>query len=184
MSRLSIRHRRFVNEYVRNKENGTQAAIHAGFSHKTAASIASELLKKPEIRIAINDIFRKVEMNSELTAIEVRNAILRLMRFDPRQAFNSDGTMKRIQEMSEDTVLAVAGIDSDDLRGDIKRLRFVDRVRVVELAAKVLGMLKLEVTGKDGRPLVPPTPPINFARIDDETLKRIAGISNGAGSHS
>ncbi len=180
---LSYRQRRFVAEYLKD-QNGAQAAIRAGYSRHTAREQACDLLTRPNIKGAIDDKLRKIEIKAELTAIEVRNAVLRLMRFDARLAFNSDGTMKRIHEMPEDLLLAVSGIDSDDTRGEIKRLRFIDRVRVVELGAKILGMLKFEVTGRNGAPLIPPSPPINFTRIDDETLKRIAGITNGDDAHT
>lgn len=46
---LKPRERRFVHEYLVDL-NGTQAAIRAGYSEKTAASQASRLLRKPEIR--------------------------------------------------------------------------------------------------------------------------------------
>ena len=47
--KLTLRERHFVHEYLIDL-NGTQAAIRAGYSEKTAASQASRLLRKPEIR--------------------------------------------------------------------------------------------------------------------------------------
>lgn len=47
--KLSPKQRRFVQEYVQSW-NGTQAAIAAGYSERSAASIAHENLRKPEIR--------------------------------------------------------------------------------------------------------------------------------------
>lgn len=176
MDKLNPKQRRFVAEYLKD-QNGTQAAIRAGYSKKTANEQAAQLLAKLSIKSAVEAKLTKVEAASELTALDVRRAALRLMQFNPRDAFHSDGTLKRIDEMPDDLVQAVTGIESDDGVGEIKRLRFVDRVRTIELAAKILGMLKLEITGKDGRPLVPPSPPINFTHIDDETLKRIAGMT-------
>lgn len=46
----------FVQEYVTNGRNGTQAAVAAGYSPKTAVAIASENLRKPHIRRAISEI--------------------------------------------------------------------------------------------------------------------------------
>ena len=57
---MTERQRRFVDEYLILKgRNGTQAAINAGYSPKTAYSIACENLKKPEIQRAINDAIQK-----------------------------------------------------------------------------------------------------------------------------
>ena len=47
--KLTARERTFVHEYLRDW-NGTQAAIRTGYSEKTAASQASRLLRKPEVR--------------------------------------------------------------------------------------------------------------------------------------
>lgn len=183
MSDLNPKQRRFVSEYVKD-QNGTQAAIRAGYSKKTAQEQSSQLLSKLMIQSAVQEKLEALSEKSDLKALEVRESVLRLMRFDPRRAFNADGTMKRIHEMPEDVIQAVSGIDADESAGEIKRLRFTDRVRVIELAAKILGMLKFEVSGKDGHPLIPPMPPINFTHIDDEMLKRIAGMGNGAGRTS
>ena len=49
---LSPRERLFVEEYVIDW-NGTQAAIRAGFSPRTAYAIASELLRRPQVASAI-----------------------------------------------------------------------------------------------------------------------------------
>lgn len=47
--KLKPRERTFVREYMRDL-NGTQAAIRAGYSEKSAASQASRLLRKSEVR--------------------------------------------------------------------------------------------------------------------------------------
>jgi phage terminase small subunit len=49
---LNDRQARFVNEYLIDL-NATQAAIRSGYSEKTAYSIGSENLRKPEIQKAI-----------------------------------------------------------------------------------------------------------------------------------
>lgn len=46
---LKPRERTFVHEYLHDL-NGTKAAIRVGYSEKTAASQASRLLRKPEVR--------------------------------------------------------------------------------------------------------------------------------------
>lgn len=51
---LTIQQKAFVGEYVRNGGNGTQAAIVAGYSERTADVQASRLLTKPKIREAVN----------------------------------------------------------------------------------------------------------------------------------
>lgn len=54
-ARLTIKQERFCKYYVVNT-NGTQAAIKAGYSEDSAAEIASENLRKPQIRARIDVI--------------------------------------------------------------------------------------------------------------------------------
>jgi len=56
---LNPRQDRFVDEYLLDG-NGTQAAIRAGYSAKTAYSIASENLRKPDIQQAIAERQRQL----------------------------------------------------------------------------------------------------------------------------
>ena len=57
--------RRFCREYVLDW-NGTQAAIRAGYSSKTAGSQAHDLLKKPEIRAEIGRLERAAAEKLEI----------------------------------------------------------------------------------------------------------------------
>ena len=74
---LTPKEQRFVEEYAIDL-NGTQAAIRAGYSPKTARSIASEVLQRPAVKAAT----RKA-----LPANESRLQMLTAMAFyDPLDA--------------------------------------------------------------------------------------------------
>lgn len=49
MAKLTPKQENFCHEYLTDS-NGTQAAIRAGYSQKTARSIAEENLSKPDLR--------------------------------------------------------------------------------------------------------------------------------------
>ena len=51
--KLTPKQKAFVREYKANGGNGTQAAIKAGYSEKTARKIASENVTKPDIQEAL-----------------------------------------------------------------------------------------------------------------------------------
>ena len=51
---IRMKQERFVHEYLKDF-NGTQAAIRAGYSEKTAGQMAYELLKKPEVQKLLKD---------------------------------------------------------------------------------------------------------------------------------
>lgn len=63
---LTTKARLFVDYYIQLKGNGTQAALKAGYSPKTAYSIAKENLKKPQVQAAIRA--RTAELESKRTA--------------------------------------------------------------------------------------------------------------------
>ena len=179
--KLSLKERRFVAEYLKD-QNGTQAAIRAGYSPKGADVQASRLLGKDRVASALADKLKGIEARSELTQEIVRDRILSLLTFKPEKAFNPDGTLKRISEMDDQTRQAIAGVDVDESGGDVKRIRFTDRTRAAELAAKVLGMLSFQLTGKGGTPLVPPSTRIDFSGWSKQELLKAAGmLPNGTG---
>ena len=67
---LTPRQRRFVDEYLVDL-NGTQAAIRAGYSQKTARQIGQKLLTKVDIQQAISAAQVERQKRTELTADEV-----------------------------------------------------------------------------------------------------------------
>jgi len=74
---LTDKQQRFVAEYLIDL-NATQAAIRAGYSEKTARSVGSENLSKPDIAAAISKaqgkIAKKVEVTVESLANELEEA--------------------------------------------------------------------------------------------------------------
>ena len=56
--KLKPKQQRFVDEYLIDL-NATQAAIRTGYSEKTAGQIGHELLKKPEIAIALQKAHKR-----------------------------------------------------------------------------------------------------------------------------
>ena len=65
----------FVNEYLIDL-NATKAAVRAGYSEKTAYSIGSENLRKPEIQKAIEKAFNERKARVLVTQDDVVNGLL------------------------------------------------------------------------------------------------------------
>jgi hypothetical protein len=63
---LTPKQQRFVQEYLQD-HNGTQAAIRAGYSDKTAKQQGSRLLTEPRIQAAVRAGQRKVAKKAEVT---------------------------------------------------------------------------------------------------------------------
>jgi phage terminase small subunit len=71
---LNPKQQRFVAEYLVDL-NATQAAIRAGYSEKTAASQAFDLLRKPEIAEAVQQGVAAQQKRTEITSDYVLSSI-------------------------------------------------------------------------------------------------------------
>lgn len=73
--KLTPKQQVFCEEYVANGGNATAAAISAGYSHKTAYSMGSENLTKPEIRDRIEELARPQREKRIATAQDLLQAL-------------------------------------------------------------------------------------------------------------
>lgn len=73
---LSRKQQKFVNEYLIDF-NGTRAAKAAGYSEKSAYSMASENLRKPEIKAYLE---QKVSESNELAFLERQRVLVELKK--------------------------------------------------------------------------------------------------------
>jgi phage terminase small subunit len=142
---LTQRQSRFVEEYAAGR-NGTQAAIQAGYSARTARAIACENLQKPEIADAIERrsaaLSRKSAVRTRKAQAEKDRVVTKLKNIafaNIQDVFNLDGTIKDPAEWSE------AARDAFRLvrrKGVTKIMRSEDRLRALDLLAKHLGMFQ------------------------------------------
>lgn len=108
----------------------------------------------------------------EITADRVIEEIARLAFFDPRKFFNQDGSPIPIQELDDDTAMALAGMDvMEEFEGSgadrvfvgyTKKFKLTDKRASLELLGKHLKLFtdKTEVSNPDGS-LRPPAPGIS-----------------------
>lgn len=71
---LEPRQQMFVLEYLKDL-NGTKAAIRAGYSENSAASIASENLTKPNIKEAVKDKINEIFENQQELILKVQREL-------------------------------------------------------------------------------------------------------------
>lgn len=87
--KLTKKERIFADEYVKTT-NGTQSAITAGYSEKTASVTASKMLRKPKVRQYIDAIMNERSKNTIATADEVLQYLSRVMNGEEKDAFGLD----------------------------------------------------------------------------------------------
>lgn len=153
----AARKAKFREAYIANNGNGKQAAITAGFSEKTAEQQASRLLRDVKLRQEIADRAKEVADKYELTTDLVTKSIVQELRFDPKNLYNEDGSLKPIHELDEDTRVGLTGVElvqigSPDAPVFVRKLKWVQKQGAREQAMKHLGMFEKDNTQQ--RPVI------------------------------
>ena len=148
---LNARQLQFCKEYVLDW-NGTQAAIRAGYSQKTAKVIASQNLTKVNIQAEIE---RQRNNTEELAGVSKLMVVKELTKF----AFHSFDEIhntwierKEFEELSKEVKACIQEIDTKVFKKDIGkegapeiidvehiRIKFVDKRASMETLIKLMG---------------------------------------------
>jgi phage terminase small subunit len=165
-SGLKMRQLRFCAEYVLNGGNGTQAALAAGYSSNTAAEMAYENLKKPQIQKEVARLQRDEQQKLAHRAEKRGITRERWLQEIERIAFvNIDDLIKieskKIKQgkkgdhFTVETARAIATVDRDkDLGRAIKKIvpgkdgsvgiELHDKKAALESYGKAMGWIKEE----------------------------------------
>ena len=145
--KITPRRRLFIEEYLIDF-NGTDSAIRAKFSPKTAYSIASELLSKPEIQEEIEKRMQKRLEKIGVSKDRVLTEIARLAFSDNRRLYRKDGSLLMPSEWDDETAAAIAGVETFEEfsgRGEdrvqigiTKKVKVWDKARCLELLGRHL----------------------------------------------
>ena len=146
---LNSKQQCFVDEYLIDL-NATQAAIRAGYSEHTAYSIGHELLSKPEIALAIQEVQAERSRRTQITQDRVLEELGRIAFASVSDAveWGPDGTtVKPSTELSADVLAAVGEVtETRHKDGTVTtRVRMHDKQVALQKIADHLGMFKQEV---------------------------------------
>ncbi len=160
---LQPRQRAFVDEYIVDL-NGAQAAIRAGYSPATAASIASELLTNPNVAAAVDraKAERLVRVNISADTVLAEMGALALSNVkhykisDEGQVELADGApsnaMAAVQSIKKKTRILKDGSREYDVE-----LRLWDKPNPLKLMGKHANVAacfdKMELSGPNGGPI-------------------------------
>ena len=182
---MTPKQQRFVEEYLKDM-NGTQAAIRAGYSAKTANEQASQLLAKLNIQEAVA---AAQETRSERTKIDADWVLTRLAdeaTADVGDLYAEDGALKPIAEWPLIWRQGlVSGLDVDETFADgqklgrVTKVKLSDRIKRLELIGKHVDVQafadRKEIGGIGGGPLkVEDVTTIEAARRIAYTLAKAA----------
>lgn len=189
---LTPKQRAFVREYLIDL-NATQAAIRAGYAESGASVEGSRLLANAKIASAVEAAMKMRAQRTEITADRVLQELAKIGFCDIRKAVKwqssliteednpEGGDIAVIKTVVTNTVQMVASDEIDDdtaacisevsqnATGGIKIKLHDKRAALVDIG-KHLGMFKdrVEVTGKDGGPIV--------SEVSDRELARAVAM--------
>jgi len=163
--KLTSRQRRFVGEYLLD-QNGTQAAIRAGYSKQSARQIAYELLSKPHIKRALGRRVRTLEAEGDRGILRLVEELKAIAYLDPRDIVSWDGDTITYRNSDELPPAVAAAVKSIKPTADGVQITFYSKLDAIEKLAKWYKMYQ------DGRERVGGIGEINVLslRIGDRVL--------------
>lgn len=147
---ITAKQKRFVDEYLVDL-NATQAAIRAGYSKKTAQEQSARLLSNVMVQQRVQDQMKAREQRTGITQDRVLQELARIAFFDIRKLYNTDGSLKRPDELDDDAAAVLSGVDVTEMGGNdgpvtfTKKAKVFDKTAALTLAMRHLGMLKDKV---------------------------------------
>lgn len=151
--KLTPKQAKFVASYIANGMNATRAAITAGYSEKTACEIGAENLRKPLIANAIAKRTEKGLAKMDFSVDRTLEYVARMAFFDPKELFEDDGSLKRIQDIPESARTVMAGLEVSDIWdsgegeqksiiGTLKKIKLSDRKGALDMLMRYHALYK------------------------------------------
>lgn len=190
---LNDKQRQFCAEYIVDL-NGTQAAIRAGYSAKTARAIAQELLVKPEVVAKVQALMDERASRTQVTADRVITEVARLGFADLRKLFDDKGALLPVDQWPDDIAPAVSSVEVDELFegfgdnrvqvGYTKKVKLWDKGKALEMLGRHLKLFvdRTEHTGPNGGPIETRDDGIDLSKLTDDELQQLEALRHAADS--
>ncbi|EFI6855735.1 terminase small subunit [Escherichia coli] len=187
MAKLTDKQELFAREYLKDL-NGTQAAIRAGYSEKTANEQASRLLANVNVQKFVAEL---KSARVEQTGIDAAYVLRRLVEIDQMDVLDillQNGELKPIKDWPKVWRTTLSGMDvvemvSADSAALLKKIKWPDKVKNLELLGKHVSVqafkeqTSTEITGADGGPVC-------YADMSEELLEeKLKELGNGRRSN-
>jgi phage terminase small subunit len=153
---LNDQQQRFCLEYLKDM-NGTQAAVRAGYSEKTACEQAARLLANVKVLTRVQELRDSQIKRLQVDGDQILRELMRLGYCDVRSIYNEDGSVKHPTEWPDALAAAVASIEvyeefefhqggfhcegcgrkaTKELVGQTKKVKFWNKPQSLELLGK------------------------------------------------
>lgn len=160
--KLTEKQERFCQEYVVDL-NGTQAAIRAGYSEKTANRIASENLSKLDIQERIQELQKEIQERNKIKADDVVQELAKIGFMTIDELFDDSGVIKNPTLLSDKAKAAISSIkitkrtygkDDNETEEETTELKLWDKCKALIELGKHLGIFKEDNNQKFPRNIV------------------------------
>lgn len=140
-SRAAVAKRRkmFVERYLVNGNNATEAAKFVGFSDKTATQEGHRMLHRPEIAALLAKRAERVVEIAQLTTERWAREMAAIGHFDPGELYDEAGNLIPIHLLPEHVRRAIAGVK---LTSGGTEYKFCDKNPALANIGKHLGMFE------------------------------------------
>lgn len=149
MAKLSPKRLTFCKEYLVDL-NGTQAAIRAGYSKKTAGDQAKQMLHTPSVKKEVERLLAARSKRTEITADLVLGRLDDIGGLDIGDCFDDNGRFKNIKDIPKEIRKCIAsievfeefeGVGRDRIPvGEVRKIKFNDKIKANELIGRNLKM--------------------------------------------
>jgi phage terminase small subunit len=147
--KLTPQQERFCHEYLKDR-NGTQAAIRAKYSRKTAQAQSSRLLTNVMLRARVNQLVKEQLDRIKIRSDFVIRELLNSATINIKDAYDEGGNLLPLEFMPEQLQKAIVEIRTEELfdgRGEereqigtAKTIKVMDRFKSLEAIGKHLKM--------------------------------------------
>lgn len=156
-------YRIFAQEYI-IKFNGTESAIKAGYSKKSARVTASRLLTQDNIQILIQKYMKERERRTEITGDMVIAELSKTAFIQESDFYHDNGDVKKLSELTNEQK---AGLSSYGFKSlhigdgeyiDVPVFKAQDKIKSLELLGKHFGIFneKTETVHSGHITMLPP----------------------------
>lgn len=171
---LTMKEKTFCREYIYdwNATRSYIAAYPSITNYNSAGVLAHRLLRKVKVQKYIEDIQADLEKTAGISRMKILNEHMKLAFSSIGDLHNTWIERRRFEELSETEKACISEISTQiknviqDVNGtpvpmqvEFVKIKLYDKQKALDSISKMLGYdapVKTELTGKDGKPLIPP----------------------------
>lgn len=126
-------------QYFVTHFNGFKAAYEAGYAKPSAATTASNLLKKAHIIERIGELNKKTVDKIELTRDMITKELMKVGFSNIKNFVDDDGNVKPIGQLEDDHAAVIGSLEIDSIydkkgiiRGNTKKMKLYDKLKALQ----------------------------------------------------